>query len=302
MAEQQKRVSDVLGMSAVAPDPSGSSRINVGDTERIISAAGGAVMTAIGVQRGTLGGAVVALLGGYLIFRGASGYCPVSEAIGRDSTTSDQRHGVEPLEISRSVTINKPREEVYRFWRQLENLPTFMQHLERVTQIDTRRSHWEAKPVNVPGLSTLEWDAEIIEEEENSRIVWKSVPGATVDNAGEVRFTDAPNNRGTEVHATIRYQPPAGALGGAVAKLFNPLFKEMVREDIRRFKRYMETGEVPVNSIKSQPAAYQQSGTQPQSTSSRPQEPATALADQGLQEPSLNQPGMPYVDPMSGTV
>ncbi|GAA4408673.1 SRPBCC family protein [Nibrella viscosa] len=257
----------------------------MGDTERIISAAGGAVMTAIGVQRGGLGGTLLAILGGSLIFRGVSGYCPVNEAVGRDSSTSDQ--GAEPLEISRSVTINKPREEVYQFWRQLENLPMFMHHLERVTQLDNKRSHWEAKPVNVPGLTALAWDAEIVEEEENSRIVWKSVPGATVDNAGEVRFTDAPNNRGTEVHATIRYQPPAGALGSAVAKLFNPVFKDMVREDIRRFKYYLETGDVPVNNLKNQPTT---------------QQPATALADQGLDQPSTTQPAMPYVDPMRGTV
>lgn len=250
-------------------------------------------MTAIGVNRGGLGGSIMALLGGYLMFRGASGYCPVNEVVGRNSNLNEQNQGVEPIEITRSVTINKPREEVYRFWRQLENLPIFMEHLERVTQIDLKRSHWEARIGNIPGVgaSTLEWDAEIVEEEENSRIVWRSVPGATVDNAGEVRFTDAPNNRGTEVLATIRYQPPAGALGGAVARLFNPLFKEMVREDIRRFKRYMETGEV---SFKGHSSASKPSSV------NQPEQPAPAFADQGLQEPSPGQPAMPYVDPMIG--
>jgi uncharacterized membrane protein len=149
------------------------------------------------------------------------------------------------------VTINKPREEVYQFWRKLENLPQFMRHLETVTQQDSKRSHWVARldsenPV-AKALPKVEWDAEIVEEEENSRLVWRSVPGATVDNSGEVRFVDAPGNRGTEVHATILYRAPQGIAGEAVMKLFSPAFKQMVKEDIRRFKRLMETGEIPTN-------------------------------------------------------
>lgn len=204
-------------------------------------------MTYLGVRRPSVGGLALALLGGSLVYRGATGYCPINEAVGRD-TTSGQSKG---LQIARSVTINKPRAEVYAFWRQLENLPQFMKHLSQVTQLDQQRSHWEAR---IPGdMGTLKWDAIIVDEVATERIAWQSVPGATVDNAGEVFFKDAPGNRGTEVHATISYRPPAGELGKAAAKLFNGVFEQMIKEDIRRFKRLLETGEI--TTIEGQPAA-----------------------------------------------
>lgn len=242
--------SGVLNIAPVDPISSGSSRINVGPNERYLSVGGGALLTTIGLRRGGLGGILLAALGGALVYRGATGYCPINSAIGRD--TSKEKNETDVLEISKSVTINKPREEVYQFWRKLENLPQFMMHLETVQQLDDKRSHWvarldsESKLAKV--LPKIEWDAEIVEEEPNSRLVWRSVPGATVDNAGEVRFVDAPGNRGTEVHATIKYRAPEGLVGETVMKLFNPAFKQMVKEDIRRFKRLMETGEIPTNA------------------------------------------------------
>ncbi len=241
--------SGLLDIAPVDPIPSGSSQINVGQNERYVSVGAGALLTTIGLRRGGLGGILLAALGGALVYRGASGYCPINSAIGRD--TSGEKTETDVLEISNSVTINKPREEVYQFWRKLENLPQFMRHLETVTQQDNKRSHWVARldrenPV-AKALPKIEWDAEIVEEEENSRLVWRSVPGATVDNSGEVRFVDAPGNRGTEVHATILYRAPQGIAGEAVMKLFSPAFKQMVKEDIRRFKRLMETGEIPTN-------------------------------------------------------
>ena len=107
-------------------------------------------------------------------------------------------------------------------------------------------------------LPAVEWDAEIVEEEQNSRLVWRSVPGATIDNSGEVRFVDAPGNRGTEVHATIKYRAPEGIVGEAVLKLLNPTLKQMVKEDIRRFKRLMEAGEIP--TIEGQSSAREKEG------------------------------------------
>jgi uncharacterized membrane protein len=142
----------------------------------------------------------------------------------------------------RSVTINKPREQVYAYWRKLENLPQFMKHLARVTQLDNKNSHWEAE---IPGnLGTLEWDATITAETPGERIAWQSVAEATVDNAGEVIFRDAPGDYGTELHATISYRPPVGDLGKAVSSLVNKRFEEMIKADLQRFKRMVETGEI----------------------------------------------------------
>ena len=244
MAEKQFAMGDLKGMSSIQPYPTGSSTVNVGHNERIISATAGALLATLGVRTGSW---LLAGLGGYLAFRGASGFCPISQVVGRN-TAEDST--VEPLEISRSITINKPRNEVYQYWRKLENLPLFMKHLQSVTQLDERRSHWVA-PIpgteKIDSVGNIEWDAEIVEEVENEKLLWRSVSNSSVDNAGEVRFQDAPPNRGTEVHVTIRYTPPAGQLGTTVAKLFQPAFRQMVKEDIRRFKRIMETGLIPSN-------------------------------------------------------
>lgn len=219
---------------------------NVGTSGRLLSLLGGAALTYYGLQKKEKSlGIGVAALGGSLLVRGATGFCPVNQALHVD-TAHQASKGVE---ISQSLTINKPRPEVYQFWRQLENLPRFMQYLEDVRQTGPKRSHWVARiPKDIiykKKLGTIEWDADIEQEEENSRIAWRSLPGADVENAGEVYFTDAPANRGTEVHATISYRPPLGAAGKLAAKLLNPVFEGMVKQDLRRFKRLLEAGEIP---------------------------------------------------------
>lgn len=140
-----------------------------------------------------------------------------------------------------SVTVNRPIEEVYVFWRSLENLPQFMLHLESVDVIDSRRSHWRAK---APAGQSVEWDAEIVEEKENEVLSWRSLPGATVPNAGTVRFKRAAGNRGTEVHVVVEYDIPGGALGSLVAKLFREEPEQQVHEDLKHFKQVLETGEI----------------------------------------------------------
>ena len=223
-----------------------SKQTNVGDNERMISAASGGLLAYYGLRYHSVPGLALAAAGGYLLFRAATGYCPINETTDRD--TADKNHL--SLEITRSLTINKPREELYAYWRQLENLPTFMKHLQEVRQTGEKQSHWVAK---VPGgMGTVAWDAEITQEEENQRLAWRSLPGLDIENTGEVQFKDAPANRGTIVQATITYQPPAAAIGNNAAKLLNPLFKQMVKEDLRRFKRVMETGGIP--TIAGQPS------------------------------------------------
>jgi uncharacterized membrane protein len=144
------------------------------------------------------------------------------------------------ITVERSTTVMRPREEVYAFWRDLENLPRFMHHLEHVEATTPGRSRWTA---NAPGGS-VEWDAEITEDTPNERLSWRSLPGAEVENSGSVSFVDAPGDRGTEVHVSLAYDPPAGAAGAKVAKLFGEEPSQQIRDDLRRFKQVMETGEV----------------------------------------------------------
>ena len=144
------------------------------------------------------------------------------------------------LHVMKSITINRPRQDVYEFWRDLEHLPTFMIHLEAVTSSGDRRTHWVA---NAPG-GRVEWDAEIIDDRAGESIAWQSLEGSDVPNGGSVRFTDAPADRGTEVHVDLHYDPPADSAGAMVAKVFGEEPHQQLRDDLRRFKQVMETGEV----------------------------------------------------------
>lgn len=241
---RENRTSSQSGL--LATPRNGKKWGNVGQTERLLSVAGGALLTYLGTKGRSPGRIALALTGGALVVRGVSGYCPLNQALGRD-TAATQATG---LHITRSVTINRPRHEVYSFWRQLENLPRFMKHLQEVRQLDPKRSHWEAR---LPGdVGTLDWEAEITVEEPDTRLAWHSLPGSQIENAGEVRFEDAPGDRGTELHAAISYNPPAGALSKAAASLFNEVFAQLVKEDLRRVKQLLEIGELP--TIEGQPA------------------------------------------------
>lgn len=227
-----------------------ASRVNISQNERMASAAGGAWLLLSGlrnVRNHPAASLLKVAAGGYLIVRGSTGHCAVSEAMGRDTS----KKGLQPITIKEALTVNRPKGEVYDFWRKLENLPRFMKHLKTVTQTSPTRSHWEAQLTK--NLGTLQWDAEIVQEKGGELLSWKSVPGATVENSGEVVFKEAPGNRGTEVHATISYTPPAGEAGKLAAKLLNEPFSLMIREDLRRFKRMMEAGEEP--ELDGQPAA-----------------------------------------------
>ncbi len=148
------------------------------------------------------------------------------------------------MDVTSVITVNRPAEELYRFWHDFENLPRFMDHLESVQATGDGRSHWKAK---APAGQSVEWDAEVIEDHPNELIAWRSLDGTGVNNAGSVRFNAAPGDRGTEVRVELRYDPPGGALGGAVARLFGEEPGQQVRDDLRRFKQVVETGETTVS-------------------------------------------------------
>jgi uncharacterized membrane protein len=147
------------------------------------------------------------------------------------------------IAVRRSITVARPQDEVYRFWRNLENLPRFMRHLESVEVRDDRRSHWCAK---APARTAVEWDAEIVEDEPGRRIAWRSLEGATVPNAGAVTFAAAPGDRGTEIHVELDYSPPGGAVGATIAKLFGEEPSQQIADDLRRLKQILEVGEVVI--------------------------------------------------------
>ena len=146
--------------------------------------------------------------------------------------------------VKKSIIIDKTPEELYQFWHNFENLPTFMKHLESVSVTGDGRSHWVAK---APAGSSVEWDAEVTEDRPNELIAWRSLEGADVDNSGSVRFESAPGNRGTIVHVDIEYNPPGGVIGSVVAKLSGEEPGQQVYDDLRNLKQVMEVGEVVVS-------------------------------------------------------
>ena len=153
------------------------------------------------------------------------------------------------VRTKRSVTVGRPVEECYAFWRNFENLPQFMRHLESVTVTGPRTSHWRAK---APAGKSVEWDAEVVEERENELIAWRSLPGADVYNAGTVRFMPAPGGRGTEVRVELEYKPPLGKLGSKVAMLWREEPGQQVQDDLRHFKQVMEIGEIVLSDATKQ--------------------------------------------------
>jgi uncharacterized membrane protein len=215
--------------------------------------AGGA-LAAYAFKRRSVPGGTAALAGAALLYRGATGHCDVYQALGvnrvrghgtgvmadRGSDTRQQLGGGAGVHAEESVTINRPIAEVYRFWRNFENLPKFMKHLESVSTRDAGVSHWVARG---PAGMKVEWDARIINEIDDKLIGWQSLDGSMVSTAGSVNFRETP--RGTDVRVHLQYNPPAGKLGAAVARLFGEDPSVQIHEDLRRFKQLMETGEIP---------------------------------------------------------
>lgn len=149
--------------------------------------------------------------------------------------------GEERARLRTAITINRPPDEVYRYWRDLENLPRFMFHLESVQATEDGRSHWVAR---APAGRTVEWDAEIVEDVPNERIAWRSLEAPRGGNSGAVSFRPTPGGRGTEVAVDLEYATHWRGVGEVVAKLFGEHPEQQAKDDLRRFKQVLETGEV----------------------------------------------------------
>ncbi len=219
--------------------------LNVAGAEKWASILGGGTLATLGARKGGVFGLMVALTGGALLARGVSGRCPAKRALMPDRPAEHEVARAKGWNsaalVQKSVSILKPREELYRYWRDFSNLATFMENIDRIDVKDDKHSHWVVK---APAGRTVEWDAVVVEDEPGRRIGWASAEGASVKNAGVVEFKDATQGRGTEVHAHIIYEPPGGDLGRVLATLLQKEPGQQAHRDLRRFKMLMETGEV----------------------------------------------------------
>jgi uncharacterized membrane protein len=221
---------------------------NISATARLASTVAGAALAMVGYQRSNK---ALGLVGLGLIARGASGWCPVTASLdtrdyGYNEDTKRHLGGPRGVIVEDAITIYRPVSEVYNYWRNLENLPQFMDHLEEVKVTDRFHSHWVARgPLGVH----VEWDAEIINDIPPTLLSWKSVGQSDVVSAGSVRFKPA-GEHATEVHVKLQYDPPAGKLGATVAWLVGEDPQHQIAEDLRRFKHLLETGELPTGAYR----------------------------------------------------
>jgi uncharacterized membrane protein len=213
---------------------------NVATAERIGSAAAGSALAAYGVFRRDLAGAILATLGGFLIYRGAMGRCPCYQTLGIDTAGGTDGRGVSGdagIKIEKEILISRSPIELYQFWRRLENLPEIMPHLASVTE-DGARSHWV---VRGPAGHPIEWDAEVINDHPGALIAWQSLPGAEVHSAGAVHFESEEDGNATRLRLKLEYLPPAGKAGALVARLFGSAPDQLIESDLALFKEKMET-------------------------------------------------------------
>lgn len=216
---------------------------NISETERWVSIAAGTGLLLYGLGRRRTAGWMAAGLGALLLRRGYTAHCDAYQMLGLNTagTGEDTRQalgGAAGVIVQESVIINRPATELYRFWRNLENLPRFMSHLDSVERITDTLSRWRAKG---PAATTLEWNAEIINEVPDQVIGWRSIENSDVVSAGSVNFEPAPG--GTRVRVRLQYSPPGGKVGDAVARLLGSDAATQIRQDLSRFKHLIETGE-----------------------------------------------------------
>lgn len=220
-----------------------ASETNVSEPERWISVIAGSALAAYGLKMRSIPGLVLAGVGGALVWRGATGHCMVYESMGLSTAEEGDRQVSVPygrgVRVEKSVRINAAPEAVYAFWRKLDNLPRFMDHLQSVEVRDDKRSHWTTKG---PAGMTVEWEAEIINEIPNELIGWRSVEDSQIDNAGSVHFSPAGDGRSTEVRVILRYDPPAGIVGAKVSKILGEDPGHQIEADLQRLKSLLETG------------------------------------------------------------
>ena len=233
---------DTAAAGPVHPGP----EVNVGHFERAVSISLGLALLAMALgQRRLRGAFTFGLVGSYLSWRGATGHCAVYDALDTGSAEDEEDErldagGHDDVSIGAAATIARSPDEVYAFFRHLENLPRFMAFVDSVQRIDDTRSHWVGRS---PSGGRLDWEAEILEDRPGELMAWRSRPGAPVHHSGAVRFRPAPGDRGTEVRLEVEFEPPASPLGRALAHVLGAATEYMAEEDLRRLKQILEAGE-----------------------------------------------------------
>lgn len=207
-------------------------------SERAVSVVLGAMIIARSFRRNPLKRPLKLLTGSYLLYRGVTGKCKLSQKL--DCT--DSCHRSNAINVQSEIIVNKPREEVYAYWRYLANLPNFMKYIKSVEEKTDTISHWEFE---LPwGSDVLSWNTVLVKDEPNQLIGWHSQPNAVVENSGKVEFSDVVGGVGTIINLVVTYHAPAGQIGRNVANLFTPTFEKLLGSDLRNFKELIETGQL----------------------------------------------------------
>jgi uncharacterized membrane protein len=214
---------------------------SVADAVNWIAFGTGAALVAAAVSRRSALGPALAVSSLPFFYRGITGHWPGLRDEARTGDTREALRGPRGVNVHEAVRLDCPVAQVYRYWRNLENLPRFMSHLERVTETSERHSSWTARG---PAGLRVEWDAEIINEIDNELLAWRSLPGSDVVSAGSVTFRSLRNGQSTQVNVNLQYSSPAGKPGAYLASLFGLEASQVIREDLRRFKQLLEAGEV----------------------------------------------------------
>jgi uncharacterized membrane protein len=211
--------------------------VNVGETERIASAVAGGALLVFGLSRMSLGGLVLAAVGAALGYRGVTGHCDLYERLDMDADGARRTVGNLGVKIDESIVVDAPPRRVYDVWRNLQNLPRLLSHVDRVEVLDRTRSRWTLRG---PAGTRLSWDAELINDRPGEVIAWRTTDTTLVNHAGSVTFERA--GQGTRVRVSLQYDPPGGRFGHAVASLVSEDAGSLLRRDLGEFKRALEEG------------------------------------------------------------
>ncbi|MDZ4783774.1 MAG: SRPBCC family protein [Planctomycetia bacterium] len=216
-----------------------SKPINVHEGERILSVGGGALVLLYALDCRPLGALMSFVVGGGLVYRGLTGHCQLYDKLGISTAPSPETGGVPAQRgerLERQLVIQAPPEKVYKFWRELSNLPSVLTHVSCVVQLEERNSRWQAE---TPLGTNLEWQAEIIKDEPNRLIAWQSLPGGSLSTAGSVKFEPQGSSQ-TKLTLNMKYDPPGGKVGVWVAKALGVDLLTELNDDLRAFKQRME--------------------------------------------------------------
>lgn len=224
--------------------------VNVGRTERIASTAGGGVLAVLGLRRGGASGALLAAVGAVLAHRGVTGHCAVRSALGREIAVADAENrpdqavssttGADGMRGEASITVQRPADELYRFWRDFRTAPGYQARIVSVQVVDDTRSNWVAEGARGRSLT---WTSEVTEDVPGRRIAWRSVAASDLPSRGSVEFAPGAGAGETVVRATLELEPPAGVVAQAIASVMQQTPEEIVRNDLRAFKALMEGAE-----------------------------------------------------------